>query len=281
MKPSFYFYANPYQSRSISSARALQTEMEKRGAAVYTEAWLARQGLGREAPLGRMPEGTRALVAFGGDGTLLRCAPDAARQRIPLLGVHTGTVGFLMPGDADQPKELADLLLQAEYPAAEYPLLSVRYGEKRFLCLNDVSLTRGEHPGVMETLVEADGEIIFRAHGDGAVVSTPLGCTAYGLAAGGPVVRPDVPCLMITPLCARELTLRPVILPLSARVTLRAHGSARRRLQLAIDGQTLLPVTEESWAEIQKAPETIRLIQPEPARFFDTLRQKQIIWNQP
>ena len=125
----------------------------------------------------------------------------------------------------------------------------------------------------------ADGETVFSAHGDGVVVSTPLGCTAYGLSAGGPVVRPDAKCLMITPLCARELLLRPVILPLSAHVTLLAHGSERRRLQLAIDGQTLLPVTQEARVTLRRAKEKLRLIRPGPVRFFDTLRIKQMDWN--
>lgn len=280
MKPSFFFYANPYQPRSAQAARALAAEAEKRGARVYAEPWLAQEGVGLEASVEALPGEVRALVALGGDGTLLRCAPAAARQNVPLLGVHTGTVGFLMPGDADRPAELAQLLIQEAYPEDRYPLLRVRCGGKQYLCLNDVSLTRGEHPGVMETVAQADGELVFRAHGDGVVVSTPLGCTAYGLAAGGPVVRPDVGCLMITPLCARELLLRPVILPLSAQVLLWAHGSQRRRFQLAIDGQTLLPITDESQVEISQAEESIRLIRPEPARFFDTLRRKQAIWNQ-
>ncbi len=280
MKPSFFFYANPYQPRSVVAARILCGEMMKRGAEVYAEEWLAAQGVGQTADLGALPREVRAVAAFGGDGTMLRCAPEAARQGIPLLGVHTGTVGFLMPGDADKANEIADLLLQEEYLTAEYPLLQVRYQGQRYLCVNDVSVTRGEHPGVIEAAVEADGELIFRAHGDGAVVSTPLGCTAYGLAAGGPVVRPDVNCLMVTPLCARELLLRPVILPLDAKLTLSVHGRDRRRLQLAIDGQTLLPITMDAQVEISRAEERVRMIQPASQRFFDTLRQKQAIWNQ-
>ncbi len=280
MKPSFFFYANPYQPRSIEAAQALCGEMEKRGAAVYAEEWLAGRGLGRAASLSAPPSGIRAVAVFGGDGTMLRCAPDAARRQLPLLGVHTGTVGFLMPGDADQPEAIADLLMQPAYPEEEYPLLLVRCQGREYLCVNDVSVTRGEHPGVIEVNAEADGELLFRSHGDGAVVSTPLGCTAYGLAAGGPMVRPDVDCLLVTPLSARELLLRPVILPLSARVILSVHGQERRRLQLAIDGQILLPITEDTRVEISRADQRLRFINPTRRRFFDTLRQKQAIWNQ-
>jgi len=111
-----------------------------------------------------------------------------------------------------------------------------------------------------------------------AIVGTRR-ATAYGLSAGGPIVRHDAQCLMATPLCARELLLRPVILPLGAHITLRAHGRERRRLQLAIDGQTLLPVTHEAEVEIALASDRVRMILPGPPHFFDTLRKKQVIWN--
>lgn len=280
MEGVFYFYANPYQPRSEDAARALAGILRERGASIRSDPWLAERGVGRACALKDTDADTRAVVVFGGDGTLLRAAPEAAGRGLPVLGVHTGTVGFLMPGNADEPEKTAELLLEREYPLAACPLLEVRYRQERYLAVNDVSFARGEHPGVMEVTVEADGETVFCAHGDGVVVSTPLGCTAYGLSAGGPVVRPDARCVMVTPLCARELTLRPVILPLSARLTLSAHGSPRRRFQLAIDGQTLLPVTEEARVELKTAREKLLLIRPRQISFFDTLRKKQTDWNQ-
>ena len=279
MEQIFSFYANPYQPQSIIAARELQDTLMRQGAAILSDEWLASQGVGRPCRQDALPAGVRAMAVFGGDGTLLRAAQYAAPQGIPMLGVHTGTVGFLMPGNPRDTEALAALLLREEYPVQACPLLRICYEGQSYLALNDLAFTRGEHPGVMELKVLADGEEIFTAHGDGAVVSTPLGCTGYGLSAGGPIVRPDAPCLMITPLCARELLLRPVILPLSARITLLAHGQARRRLQLAVDGQTLLPVTEEARVEISLAEEKARLIQPRPHSFFDTLRRKQVDWN--
>lgn len=281
MKQSFYFYANPFQPYSQSAAKALLMQLQARGAAVYADAYLSAQGIGESVPLSALPGDVRALIAFGGDGTLLRAAPYAARQQIPLLGVHTGTVGFLMPGDAEKPEETARLLLSEDYPLQRQPLLEIRCQGQRHLALNDASLTRGEHPGVIETIVSADGEMVFCAHGDGVVISTPLGSTGYSLSAGGPIVHPHTRCLIVSPLCARELLLRPVILPPESRITLRAHGRDRRRLQLAIDGQTLIPLTEETEVEILPAKEEILLLSPAPYRFFHTLRTKQQIWNQP
>ena len=279
MNPVFYFYANPYQPDSVRAAKALAVEVEKRGGLIYTEAWLSREGIGKSLELENMPLEARALVAFGGDGTLLRAAPQAAKRNVPIFGVHTGTVGFLMEGEANAPEKAADILFQEPFSLAAYPMLKIRYEEQTYLALNDLALTRGEHPGVIEVTALADGEEVFCAHGDGVVLSTPLGATAYGLSAGGPIVRHDSPCLLLTPLCARELLLRPVVLPLSARVTLLAHGRDRRRLQFAIDGQTLLPVTHEAQAEISLADEKVKMIRPGPPHFFDTLRRKQAVWN--
>ena len=280
MKPSFYFYANPYHPQSVEAARALAREVEERGGNVLTETWLSERGVGEACGLPDVPADLKALVAFGGDGTLLRAARETLGRPIPMLGVHTGTVGFLMPGRADDPAETAALLFREKYPLQRCPMLRVRLNGTEHRALNDLSVTRGEHPGVIEVTAFADGEEVFCAHGDGVVVSTPLGATAYGLSAGGPIVRPDAPCLLLTPLCARELLLRPVILPLSARVTLLFHGRERRRLQLALDGQVLLPVTYEATVEIDAAPEEALLIRPETSRFFDTLRMKQAVWNQ-
>ena len=243
MQPAFFFYANPYQPLGLEAARALQKSLTDRGCRIYGDAWLAARGVGEAAE--EIPRETHALVAFGGDGTLLRAAPRAHARGLPIFGVNTGSVGFLMDGNPQRPDETAELLLSRNYRMDDCPALEIRHGEKKYFALNDLSLTRGEHPGVIETTVLSDGERVLTAHGDGVVIATPLGSTAYALSSGGPVIRPDVQCLTVTAIAARELLLRPALLPLSAQITVLAHGSERRRLQLAVDGQTLVPVTEE------------------------------------
>lgn len=279
MQSSFYFYANPYQPRSEEAARALAESLKKSGAMVYSLPWLAEKGVGMAADENSLPPGLRAVIALGGDGTLLRCAPLAVKRNLPLFGVHTGTVGFLMPGDANDPEGIACMLMQPEYPLIERPLLEIVWENQRFLALNDVSLTRGEHPGVIETTLMADNEKLFTAHGDGAVISTPQGATAYMMAAGGPIVHPDTRCLLAAPISARELLLRPVVLPAEAKITMLARGDERRRLQLAIDGQHLFPIRKEISVSVRTAKEKARLIYPGAPSFFNTLRQKQKIWN--
>lgn len=280
MHPAFYFYANPYRPSGVEAAKTLEKHLVGKNYSVYSEPWLAAQGVGAAADAAHVPEGTRALVAFGGDGTLLRAMPDAYRQRLPMYGVNTGSVGFLMDGSPDQMEAAAGMLTEEDYRVEECPVLEIRHGGETYLALNDLSLTRGEHPGVIEVTVLADGERVMTCHGDGVVIATPLGSTAYALSSGGPIVRPDVQCLAVTAIAARELLLRPVLLPLDAQVTVIAHGRDRRRLQLAVDGQTLLPVTKEAGIEVSVARERALLIRPRDHRFFSTLRRKQRIWNQ-
>ena len=280
MQQSFYFYANPHLPGSEAAARALCECLIEKGASVYAQPWLAKRGVGMGMDEYALPRHTRCMIAFGGDGTLLRAAPLAAERDIPLLGVHTGTVGFLMHGDPSRSGDTARLLLGGDYPLQPCPLLRVKIDGQQYLALNDVTLTRGEHPGVIRVQVEADGQLAFCAHGDGAVISTPLGATAYSLAAGGPIVRPDTKCLLAAPICARELLLRPVVLPLEARLALCAQGDPRRRLQLAIDGQILIPVEKEIRVEVELAAERLRLLVPDKISFFQTLRLKQRLWNQ-
>ena len=279
MKPAFFFYANPYRPRGIAAAKELMPLLLSAGCRVYSEEWLSDQGIGDRADVKRMPQEVRALVAFGGDGTLLRAATDAFRQGVPMLGVNTGSVGFLMDFSPDDPQKIARALLEGDCAREQCPVLKVSFNDQEYLALNDVSVTRGEHPGVIETTVWCDGEMVMNPHGDGVVIATPLGSTAYALSSGGPILRPDAPCLTVTPIAARELLLRTVLLPLDAELTLRVHGSGRRRLQLALDGQTLLPITTEADIAIHAAAGSAQLIRPGNHQFFTTLRRKQRMWN--
>ncbi len=281
MHDSFYCYANPHQPQSMETALRLAQMLCNRSAAMYGEGWLAANCPAiLPMPPEEMPGSLRAVIAVGGDGTLLRIAPLAAQKDIPLLGIHTGHVGFLMRGDAGHLDALADALLAPAYAEDCCALLQCDVLGQTHFALNDIAVTRGEHPGVMTMDVFADGERLFSPHGDGVVISTPLGATAYALAAGGPVVRPDTPCLLVTPLCVRELLLRPVVLPSSAQLTLRVPATPRHALHLAVDGQTLLPLTEDTTLTLHISSLCARLIRLEQPRFFDTLRKKQAQWNE-
>lgn len=280
MNQAFYFSANPYHPESIDAAERLCKCLSNRGARIYTCDWLAAAGIGQKASFDKVAPKLRAYVIFGGDGTLLRFAPAAAQAGVPVLGVHAGTVGFLMDGNPAEAESLAQTLLAPQYLKTSHALLDVQLGDRHEFALNDVSLTRGEHPGAVEVDVYADREWIFSPHGDGVVVSTALGSTAYALAAGGPILQPDTACLVVMPIAGRELLQRPIVLPESTSILLHARASARRQLQLAIDGQILIPLTEDTRCIIRPAACRLERIHPNKPQFFYTLREKLLQWNQ-
>lgn len=280
-RKTFYLFANPFQAAGCEAAARACALLIKANARVFCEPWLAQTLLGAEsAPLSSLSAQTDALIALGGDGTLLRAAPEAAKAGVPMLGIHTGTIGFLMETDLAALEQTMDALLAARYTLEERTLLACALnGGAPALALNDCSVTRGENPGVLSVSVFADGEKIYDLTGDGALVSTPTGATAYALAAGAPILRPDVPCLLVTPLCARELLAKPVLLPQSARLSLLVRADARRKPQLSLDGQKVSSIVSDAEISIVLAPERARFIRFEKRSFFDQLRVKQARWN--
>lgn len=277
MKKKYYFYANPYQEDSIRAAACFADAL--RDCCLTAPAWLCRH-IPSLSPAEETPADARCALAFGGDGTLLRLAPDAAIKQVPMLGVHTGKVGFLMQGTCEDAQPIARFLQRDPLPLKAYPMLRITAPGADSLALNDVSITRGNHPGVMAISVQTENETIFTPHGDGVIVSTPLGSTAYTLASGGPIVHPDTQALIVTPVSARELLSRPVVLPNVRKMTLTVPPLRRDCAQLSIDGQTLLPLCGESRVEIALAREQALFVQWRNTSFFDTLRQKTALWNE-
>jgi NAD+ kinase len=183
------------------------------------------------------------LLVLGGDGSMLRAAHRLRGNAIPILGVNVGHLGFLATIASDtSPEEIASLVA-GPLTIEERGCFSVTYipknGERMQLgdVVNDVVVDRGQGTRLVTLAVRIDGKLAFESRGDGIVVSTPTGSTAYSLAAGGPVLHPELGVFLITPICPHSLTNRPIVLPWTCTVELEilnADGLAR----LAIDGQT-------------------------------------------
>jgi NAD+ kinase len=217
------------------------------------------------------------LVVLGGDGTLLHGAALVADQRVPILGVNLGHLGFLTscaPADAHAAVERA---LAGELPLEERLRLQCEVirgaGERtqRFAC-NDAVLSQGALARLIELEAYLDGQLITRYRADGLIVATPTGSTAYTLAAGGPIVTPDVKAFVVTPICPHTLTHRPVVVPSASRLMVRL-GSPAEHVTLTIDGQWGTPLRDGDRVEISQAKEPLRLFRS-PQSYFDVLREK-------
>jgi NAD+ kinase len=224
------------------------------------------------------PPDLDCVFVLGGDGTFLSAVHWIGDQDIPILGIKFGEVGFL-----------AEIAEEDLYPAAEKVLkgdfilrnrmrlvVKVMRGENiraRETVLNDVVINRGALARLAHIETYIDEHYLTTYSADGLIVATPTGSTAYSLAAGGPVIHPAVPAIILTPICPFTLTNRPLIVPQSANITIRlAEGSSD--IVLTFDGQKGLELNDQDEIQIKKGPHPLQLITLPERQYFDILKNK-------
>jgi NAD+ kinase len=222
------------------------------------------------------------LLVLGGDGTLLGMAGrvGAAGRAIPILGVNFGRLGFLTEVTLDELYESLDAVIAGTAKVHERRLLqatTLRGGQVRDtrVVLNDVVVTRGEMSRVIDLEVTVNGQFVTRVKADGIIVASPTGSTAYNLAASGPIVHPDVDAILITPIAPHTLANRPVVIPGSAVVEVRAIDMARPAdIFVTFDGQTGHKLEATDAVRITRAETPVRIVSSPSRNYFDTLREK-------
>ena len=218
-------------------------------------------------------EGCDYLFSIGGDGTLLSSVQfiDCHNPKVfpPVLGINFGHLGFLTTVGKENLHSMVDELLEGHFSLEERTLLEVN----NQWSLNEVFVHRTEEASLLRTQVYVDGQYVATYAGDGVIVATPTGSTAYSLSCGGPILTPDSRCLVITPISAHTLTLRPIIVPDNAVIRLHVCdpgflGIDSRRSTLDSDCDLTL----------RRAPFTIRLIRMNTQNFFSAIRDK-LMWG--
>jgi len=277
----FFLFANPGKPETVSSAGALADALIARKCSVHLDEWLYDELRVGERSCFTAIDGTYdAVVSFGGDGTLLRAIHASASHGVPVLGVNLGHTGFLLEMTPDGVVDIPGRLISGDYGVEERMLLrgTVKDGRSA-LSMNEVSLTRGQNPNSLVIDVIADGALAYTVHGDGALVSTPSGSTGYCLSAGGPVVHPELPCLIVVPICSHIMHQRPIVLPAESEVLLRVRAHRGRPHQVSMDGQVVLDLEGETEVKVTIAQEKARLIRLKEQCFISRLRQKQLEWG--
>lgn len=278
---SFFLSANPEKPETILAARDFARLCAGRNCDVLMDGWLHRQlGLGRLSSCADMSPDLTALVSFGGDGTLLRVIPHAVSKGIPILGVNMGHTGFLMEISPVSLPGALDRILDGDFFIFERAMLDCDInGAHRNLAVNEFVLTRGINPSSLVLDVTHNDELVYTIHGDGVLVATPTGTTGYTLSAGGPVIEPTVPCIVIVPVCSHIMNQRPIVLPDTGEVKVRARSSKSAAHQICIDGQIVYNLEEGSTTGIRKAAAAARFIRFQPQRFLTRLHDKQMEWS--
>ena len=216
-------------------------------------------------------------VAIGGDGTIVHVAKAAATVGCPVLGINAGHLGFLAGLEADELDTLP-ALLDGGYTVDERALLEVTVhtdGEDvtRY-ALNEVVVSRGGLSRLVDVMVRADGGEVLSCRGDGVIIATPTGSTAYSLSAGGPVVDPSVDCVLLTPVCPHSLDSRPRIWPADVTLTAAAAAADGDAAYVTVDGEESIPLASDGAVIIRRAAQTVRLLQLRRDTFYERLSRK-------
>ncbi len=218
------------------------------------------------------------IIVLGGDGTLLGVARGAAGFEVPILGANLGGLGFLTEVTLEELQIFLKEIFAENYVIDERVLLQtqiIRDGKKtaEFKALNDVVISKGTLTRMIALEIQTNGDLITSIRGDGLIVSTPTGSTAYSLSAGGPILYPSVEALLLTPISPHMLTNRPVVIPLNTRVEIilktKDHGPL-----VIFDGQENFSLASGDRLEISKCEHTAHLIRSPKKNYYEVLRKK-------
>ena len=218
------------------------------------------------------------VICFGGDGTILHMAKASTRKGIPILGVNIGTMGFMAELESTELDKLVQIA-KGEYTIDSRMMLDVTVHRDRDIifhdiCLNDVAVTKGTVARIVHLSVKCDGSSAMECGGDGIIISTPTGSTAYSYSAGGPIVEPEAKNIIITPICAHEMGSRCIVASDKRFVTVELIQNARRNAYLSVDGGRAVRLNMEDVATIKKSHLETKLVRLKDRSFYDVVSAK-------
>lgn len=224
------------------------------------------------------------VASIGGDGTLLRSASAVAEKDIPVLGINTGHLGFLAEEPIDRVDAIATMLLAGDFEIESRSMLEVKLrglvpddlSEGGHYALNEVAVLRQDTASMISIDASLDGMDVASYQGDGLIISTPTGSTAYNLSVGGPIIEPQAPAFVMSPIAPHALTMRPLVVSNHRVINLSVY-SRSNSYRLTLDGRAvILPLETE--LTVSRATASVRIIHFPGSTFFDTLRAK-MLWG--
>jgi NAD+ kinase len=258
-------------------AEEMATFLHERSCPVWTgSAWDEPEALANVA-------GLDLLITLGGDGTILRAARIGSRYSVPILGVKLGRVSFLGEIAPDDWQAPMARMLDGGYWLEERMLLDVcvaRGGEPpvnhSYLALNDVVISRGGLARLVTIQAWVDQSYLTTYRADGVIVSTPTGCTGYALAAGGPILPPELKNILLIPICPHLSLDRPVVLAQGATVSLQAHADYAPIL--TVDGQFEIALAEGDRVEVRASPHVSQFAHTQDRAYFYRTLMERLRW---
>lgn len=275
---------NPYRDHDFNTVRTTARILEQTGMDVklclpfevdrsfQLPRDLRFSRLDREMPTADM------VICFGGDGTILHMAKAATRNGIPILGVNIGTMGFMAELESTE-LELLKRLATDDYTIDNRMMLDVTVHRDRDIifhdiCLNDAVITKGGIARIVHLAVQCDDVQAMECGGDGLIIATPTGSTAYSLSAGGPIVEPEAGSILITPICAHDMGSRCIVASDKRVIKVRLTHNARRNAFLSVDGGKALKLNMGDIVTVKKSNYQTKLVRLKDRSFYDVVNLK-------
>lgn len=234
-------------------------------------------------PLGKIGSVIDLAIVIGGDGTLLNVARTLAVYRVPLVGVNVGRLGFLADISRDDMLEVVGRILDGDFQIEERLMLYaeiIRDGRAVHAshAFNDVVVNKLGLARLIEIETHIDGELVNRMRADGIIVATPTGSTAYAMSAGGPILHPTLPAIVVVPICPHTLSHRPIAINSSSRVELVMSGD--QSAHVTFDGQANYALQDDDRIVVRRADNSVTLLHPSNRNHYEMLRVK-LHWGRP
>lgn len=276
--------SNPYRDKDFKTVRTAQQIL--RDAGMETRLCLPFEvdrsyELPRDLRFSRLDRELQhadGVICFGGDGTILHMAKASTRNNLPILGINIGTMGFMAELESTEMHELARLASE-DYSIDSRMMLDVTVTRDRQIIfhdigLNDVVITKGAVARIIHLAVQCDGVQAMECSGDGLIVATPTGSTAYSLSAGGPIVEPEAHNILLTPICAHDMSSRCMVTSPKRVITVELTRNARRNAFVSVDGGKAVKLNIGDQVTIKRSSLETKLIRLKDRSFYDVVNMK-------
>jgi NAD+ kinase len=275
--------ANIEKEKIADHVISLKKWLEKKGVGVFLETEISEKiGFRKGFKWNDLARKSELIVVLGGDGTMLRTARCVAKYNIPILGINMGSFGYLTEVNLNEIHSTLELIIRGEFVTEKRMMLDVSIKHGRTVTnvgdvLNDVVINRGNLSRMNELEMAVDGEYLTTYKGDGLIVSTPTGSTAYSLSAGGPIVFPGKDLIIINPICPHTLTNRPIIFSEDSNLKITLWSKDKGAM-LTLDGQVARKIISGDVVTIKKSKHVIKLVLS-PYRSYGKILRSKLGWG--
>ncbi len=277
-----------YQDEAVSGHIAhLGQFLRARGLNVLVDentAALIKQPFAPSRPIDEIGKEIELAIVIGGDGTLLNVARNLAPDGVPLIGVNLGRLGFLTDISADDMIVEIGKILDGDFSLEERLLLHADIMRRGTIvhsaeAFNDVIINKGELARLIEFETYVDGEFVYSARGDGIIVASPTGSTAYAMSAGGPILHPTLPAIVLVPICPHTLSNRPIVVSSDSIIELVMTDLGKQHAHVTFDGQINYSLEQKDRIYVRRAEKPVQLIHPAAHSHYDVMRAK-LHWSE-